>query len=340
MEGLFLSFVIPVYNGEAYLSQCLDSLLRQDIPREEYEILCINDGSTDGTGEILERYRQTYPSIRVIHQENSGVATARNVGISQAVGAYIWFVDADDLIRKDILGTLRAIAQRTKCQRIVLGGYAFTDVLSPEERERACQGSLPSNVPWEDSVVWRSLFRREFLSAQGLSFRYPELTHGEDGLFMYEVSMARPTTQELPDTVYFYRLHSGSADTSDTPASHRRKLTSYLRITQILHEFYHSGRRDPETANRLMTFLWFTLYEAAQLPRKEDRPVLEELKRLGLYPGKPLPECTMTRTYLFSLGGIPGRILDDLSLHFQTPWAYGALRTLLRAKRRIRKSLL
>lgn len=339
MEGMFLSIVVPVYNAEAYLPQCLDSLLRQDIPHTDYEILCVNDGSTDRSKEILDAYAAKYPSLRAIHKENGGVVTARNTGLAQAQGTYIWFLDADDLIAENVLGKLRSLTEDTGCDRLVFGGYTFTDTLSPEEQEKARQGLLPCNVPWEDSVVWRSLLSRDFLTAHGLTFRYPELTHGEDGLFMYEISSAHPKAVTVPDIVYFYRTHSDSADTSYTPESHRKKLRSYLKITQILHCYYHSGRKDPETANKLMTFLWFTLYETAQLPRREAQPVLKKLHALGLYPGKPLPECTVERTYLFSQGGLPGRILAFLSFHLQSPWGYGSIRALLQGKRLIRKLL-
>lgn len=333
MAGTFLSFVVPVYNAEAYLPQCLDSLLTQDIPQAEYEIICVNDGSTDGSGDILAHYQQAYVNIRVISQKNRGVAAARNVGMEQAQGDYIWLVDADDLARENFLGKLRSLAEGTSCDRIVVDGYTFEDDLSPEEQERAKRGTLPCNVPWQDSVVWRSVLRREFLRANGLTFRYPELTHGEDGVFMYEVSIACPSTQEFPETGYFYRIHSGSAETAATPESHERKLRSYIRIVEILQGYYRSGHQDPETANKLMTFLWFSLYETAQLPRKRASAALAQLKALEVFPSRCLPECTMERAYLTSQEGFMGDILDLICRNLHTQWGYRALRLLLWGKR-------
>lgn len=335
MAELFLSFVVPVYNAEKYLPQCLDSLLAQDI--EDYEILCVNDGSTDRSGEILDAYQEKYPRLRVIHKENGGVVTARNAGLKQAQGDYIWFVDADDLVRENILGKLQSLARQSSCDRLVLAGYTFTDVLTPEEQDMARQGTLPCNVPWQDSVVWRNLLRRDFLAAQDLTFRYPELTHGEDGLFMYEVSVARPKVEEIPDTGYFYRVHSGSAETAVTAENHAKRLRSYLRITEILHTYYDSGRRDSDTANRLMTFLWFTLFEAAALPRKQAAQALDKLKALGLYPGRRLPECTMAHAYLTSQEGLTGKILDKICMNLQTRWGYSAMRGVMMVKRLLGK---
>ena len=126
---------------------------------------------------------------------------------------HIWFVDADDFLLPNILGSLRDKTVETACDRLIVGGYQFTDCLTDEEIALSRQRKLPINSPWYDSVVWRSLLRREFLLKNGLNFRYPELTHGEDGLFMYEVGLCAPKSAEIKLALYCYREHSGSAET-------------------------------------------------------------------------------------------------------------------------------
>ena len=101
---MFLSFIVPVYNTEMYLRECLDSLLTQDIPYDDYEIICVNDGSTDGSLQILREYERNCSNVTVIDQANSGVSTARNAGLDIARGQYIWFIDSDDVVLHDILG--------------------------------------------------------------------------------------------------------------------------------------------------------------------------------------------------------------------------------------------
>ncbi len=331
-QACFLSFIVPVYNAEDYLGECLDSLLAQDF--SAYEILCVNDGSTDRSAEILAEYQEKYPNLRVVHKKNGGVVSARNSGLENARGEFIWFVDADDLVRENILGTLHGLAAETGCDRIVMDGYTFTDVLTAEEAENARQGKLPCNVPWKDSVVWRSILRREFLNAQGLNFRYAQLTHGEDGVYMYEVAAASPKTTELPETTYFYRVHSGSAETGDSPETHRRKLRSYLKITEIFRSYYLSGRKDAETANKLMSYLWLALYEIAQIPAQEATAALAQLRAIQMFPARRLPECTLESTYLIGQGGIVGKVLDKICLNIHTRWGYAVMRTLLRLKHR------
>lgn len=331
---MFLSFIVPVYNAEKYIAECLTSLLRQNIPAEEYEILCINDGSKDGSGAILDGFAAEYPNITVIHKENGGVTTARNAGLAAAKGDYIWFIDADDFIKENILAQLRTLAAETRCDRLIVGGYLFLDALTEEERARSQQKTLPINVPWYDAVVWRCLLRRDFLMKHKLSFRYPELTHGEDGLFMYEVTIHAPADTEISEALYFYREHSGSAETTVTPANRKRKLRSYVRISKILKDYYDAGRTDAATANKRMTFLWLCLYETACLPGPDAKAVLAELKKEGLFPCRRLPQCTLTTSYLADPSSLVGKVMDQLYLHLHTPLGYRAMRAVQQVRKR------
>ena len=237
---MFLSIIIPVYNAEKYIGACLDSLLAQDI--SDYEILCVNDGSKDGSAAILENYARQHARIQVIHKENGGVTSARNAGLKAAQGDFIWFVDADDLVKENILGKLRTLAANK--DRVIFGAYEFTDVLTEGELSLSQQNQLTTNTSFYDSVVWRCLLRREFLIQNNLCFRYPELTHGEDGLFIYEVTLCNPDPAETEEVIYFYRLHSGSAEAVVSPESHRRRLRSLIRVCEILQGYYQSGTKD------------------------------------------------------------------------------------------------
>ncbi|MBM6721150.1 glycosyltransferase [Bacteroides gallinaceum] len=97
------SLIIPVYNVEIYIARCLDSVLNQDIPMSEYEIIVVNDGSTDRSATIVEQYARKYSNLIVINKENGGLSSARNAGLRKATGEYVWFIDSDDFICKDVL---------------------------------------------------------------------------------------------------------------------------------------------------------------------------------------------------------------------------------------------
>ena len=99
-----LSIIVPVYNKEKYLSSCIESILGQTHP--DFELILVNDGSTDGSGLICEKYQQLDGRVQVIHQNNAGVSMARNVGLKRAAGQYIGFIDSDDTIDRDMYKTL------------------------------------------------------------------------------------------------------------------------------------------------------------------------------------------------------------------------------------------
>jgi glycosyltransferase involved in cell wall biosynthesis len=107
---MFLSIIIPVFNTEKYLQKCLSSVLAQDIPANEYEIIVVNDGSTDNSQKIIDDFKQSNNNIRVLCQTNSGQSAARNKALNIAKGEYIWFVDSDDYISEHCLGKIHSMA--------------------------------------------------------------------------------------------------------------------------------------------------------------------------------------------------------------------------------------
>ena len=120
-EAPLVSVVVPVYNAEPYLRECLDSLFGQTL--KEIEIIAVDDGSTDGSGKILDEFAARDRRLKVIHQENAGVSAARNRGIKAARGRYLTFVDADDRIDRQALGYLCFEAERLQTD-ILLFNYA------------------------------------------------------------------------------------------------------------------------------------------------------------------------------------------------------------------------
>ena len=107
-----LSVVIPMYNVEPYVERCIRSLLQQDLPSDDYKIICVNDGSPDGSGLIDERLQKEYHNIILINQQNQGVSRARNRGIQEADSNYVLFIDPDDYIRQN---TLKIILNHARC---------------------------------------------------------------------------------------------------------------------------------------------------------------------------------------------------------------------------------
>lgn len=91
-----ISLIIPIFNVEKFIPDCLNSLLSQDIDIKDYEIICIDDGSLDQSSQVVAKYQNQYNNIKLINIQNSGVSNARNIGLKAATGKYVWFIDPDD----------------------------------------------------------------------------------------------------------------------------------------------------------------------------------------------------------------------------------------------------
>ncbi len=320
---MILSFIVPVYNTEKYIKTCLDSLLAQDIPTTEYEIICVNDGSTDDGLSILLDYQKKYENIQVIDQPNSGVCVARNNGIDIANGKYIWFVDADDLISQNCLKALYDNYLNKNYDRIIIGNYLFENDTDLES------DNLKTNTSWKDSVVWRNIMKKQFLTDNNLHF-YPGLVFGEDALFMFEVFLNNAETIEADNTVYYHRQVMGSASNNTSVEFSLTRVYSTLEEAKIVRKYYEDKNcpYPQETANRLMIFLWGGLDAVAQMPTTQAKTYLKDLKLCGLYPYKTPPECTVTKSYQLDRDDFIGVFFDWVYTHMHRPWGFHCMRVL------------
>lgn len=141
-----LSIIVPVYNVKKYLRKCVDSLLAQDLPASDYEIILVDDGSTDGSATVCDEYAMSHNTsdithntcvIRVLHQHNAGVGAARNAGIAIAEGEYMMFVDSDDFIESNVLGTLM---EQVECEQLDVLRFDYRNVrLTAESGKRKAE---------------------------------------------------------------------------------------------------------------------------------------------------------------------------------------------------------
>lgn len=189
-----ISIIIPVYNGETFVESCLKSIINQTM--DNLQIVVIDDGSVDGTYEILETFASNDSRIEIIHQENGGVAKARNKGMSIAKGEWIMFVDSDDMIADDYCENMFEAAKMLNVD--VLISYPNLDeekkVYFIEERKKLIMACLSYNevsFSFNVDAPWGKLFRNSVL--QENQIRFPEnLTRSEDALFcadVYEIAM-------------------------------------------------------------------------------------------------------------------------------------------------------
>lgn len=205
-----ISVIVPVYNVEKYLPQCLDSLLCQTY--KNLEIILVDDGSTDGSGEICESYARKDRRICVIHQKNAGAGAAKNAGLKKAGGAYISMLDSDDYLDGHMYEKMLSAMERCRAdivQCMFTNLYANSTVEAkfkfkqPEERVLTNREYLFELLyDWKYAVFWNKLFKADLLK----DIRFPEGRAIDDEFFTYRVAANAGKIVNITDSLYFYRI--------------------------------------------------------------------------------------------------------------------------------------
>ena len=336
---MFLSIIIPVYNTEKYLEECLNSLLRQNLKPEEYEIICINDGSTDKSGDILNRYSLKYKNIKVINTENGGVSRARNTGLAHAIGDYIWFVDSDDFIAVNILAELKDAASSDSYDRVAFDFYTFKGYLNQSEQAAYEDGTINGGYHYKDANTFTSILRRSLIRDSRLIFR--DASYGEDSLFIFEFLFHARRQKVLDRTIYFYRVRSGSVMTDQSMEAILKRTHSHISNAIILKEYYDGKKgliQDREAcANLLMSNLYNAMFYISRMERRQAETEVRRVEEAGLFPYKRLKECTLSKSYLTARTDLYGRLFDYLFLHLNQRAGYAAMRILNKLRGLVKK---
>lgn len=228
-----ISVIIPCYNVEKYLAECLDSVLGQSF--EDFEAICVNDGSTDKTGDILAQYANKDKRIKVITQENQGQAVARNVGLAVVAGSWISFIDGDDTIEVDFLSDLYASAHsvdadvvmtRTRYERN--GDYRYDNFCEGE-----CGHFVDRIKALPHGGAWNKLYKASLLKEYGIQF--PAGVYWEDNVFTIKVCYWAQKMLIINGSCYQYRLNQSST-TKNVSNAHKRMCDS-LSVAKEIRDF-------------------------------------------------------------------------------------------------------
>lgn len=226
-----VSVIIPVFNTERYLEECLNSVYAQSL--QDIQIVCVDDGSTDRSPEILEAFTKRTVGTVMIRQENKGAAAARNRGLQEAEGEFVFFLDSDDRIAS--AGALeRLYAAAIKYRTDIAGGSLcrdvngrlFTEFRGSQKKYVFHREGRQTYKDYQyDLGFFRFIYRRSFLNLHGICF--PSYRNFEDPVFMVRAFQAAGTFAAVPDLVYIYRDVSGSS-------SHRMSLENLLDMTAAM----------------------------------------------------------------------------------------------------------
>lgn len=230
-----ISIVVPVYNAEDYLPTCMASLLNNDCTA--CEIILVDDGSTDGVSPALcDSYARENPKlVRVIHQPNGGPGTARNAGLQEARGEYVFFVDSDDTIAPNSLELLHRAVEQSHADiylfqmAVHVPGGPVQHVKIAQPSEQPCSLANRPELLLSQPAIWARLWRRELFLSTGI--RFPDRSWvGEDLRTVTKLNAAASRIVVLPDTLYFYLIRPGSLMRSENVERNRDMLLAFEDI--------------------------------------------------------------------------------------------------------------
>lgn len=240
---MLLSIIVPIYNAEKYLPRCLDSLLNQGLGEDEMEIVCVDDGSTDGSLSVLRGYEERCSCVRVFSQENHGAWAARNRGLDEAKGDVVTFCDADDYLIPDGLGYVMRTFWNddvdvichasTTLDRNKLKTWKENNVV---DGSVICEGEGKKIYERDPKYfVWNTIIRRSII--EELQLRFLPLTMSEDSTFMLELMMSVSKAIDVSSNIYRYTVSEGQVTRQRDPKTMRTCIDNYLHFMSELKKY-------------------------------------------------------------------------------------------------------
>ena len=272
---------MPVYNTELYIKRCIDSILAQTY--SDWELLLIDDGSTDQSGEICDQYAGEYQQIRVIHNENQGPAASRACGVKNAVGDWIMFVDSDDWILPDMLQIMVEEQQRSGCAMVTCA-YVDSEEGGKNVVQRSFSGEYIDCHDASECMMhmhrtrylsggpWGKLYRKKLFD--GIDF-CTDVTIGEDYAMIVQLAQKAGRVRMLNNPLYYRFVRKGSISHAGYTKRHEKAFDQYMKIRLELICKY------PELTRDIVAF--HTEYEMAVITAmcrndNYDKVVIKKLK--------------------------------------------------------------
>ncbi|WP_289740812.1 glycosyltransferase family 2 protein [Muribaculum intestinale] len=305
-----LSIIVPIYNVEDYLDECISSLYLQELALDDFEVLLIDDGSMDSSLAIANKWAGIHYNIRVFHQENKGQAAARNLGLDNARGRNIMFVDSDDFILPKKLSGLLSQIQKNGLDALIYNlkvqrsdGTAVTLSVPGVRYNHVYSGEEVVLKYFVFGSMCRGIFSRSVFDDNGLRFK-SGFTH-EDSELCFRLYPLLKKIVFNDAEVYFYRYNIQSTDRSKAIEKIRRNIESdailVSEIKKNIGNHLYSGaieRRYTKILNSIMTTLFIRVKSCGIWNKDEFDDKIKQLEELGVYPIKGLT-CSW-RSFLFS----------------------------------------
>ena len=300
-KQLLLSFIIPMYNAEKYIGNCIESILAQHIDKDRFEIIVIDDGSNDNGGSVA----MSYDCVKCYKQDNKGQSASRNRGIELAEGQYLCFVDADDALVPNSIDFCLNVAIERDLDMVTYDVITCLEESVPEITPRITNiiddvftGKEYIEKYNFNNGVWLYLIRRRSLG----SLRFIEGRYGEDGMFTMELLMNIERVAHVNNQCYYYFWRPGSTVTKKDEVHLIKMIEDYLFVYDYMQGLI-SQNADSLTQNaisrckgRSESYIFFLLIRLLKFPNSSlIKSTIAKLKQKGIYPVKqPYPESKYT----------------------------------------------
>ena len=258
-----VSVLVPVYNVEKYLSECLESLVNQTL--QDIEIICINDGSTDNSPKILEDYQEKYPQIKVINKENSGYGATMNLGLKVATGEYIGIVESDDFVKPEMFEDLYNLAAKQDADIVKSDFYFY---ITEKKRARKA-GKIDKtkcgkifNIETDCKIlkimpsIWSSIYKKDFLVESGINFLETAGASYQDTSFAFKALATAKRIIFTDEAYLFYRQ-----DNEKSSVNSKSKVYAICDEWEEITRFLNEKPEVKEVANQIKLALQYNAYK-------------------------------------------------------------------------------
>ena len=275
------SIIIPLYNCEKYIAQCLDTIFRQEMNESEFEVIVIDDGSKDSSYSLASEYAKRHQNILVVKQENQGVACARNNALEKATGDYVTFVDADDMLVFGSLSTLIKIAVENKADIVKAAHKEVPEDAVCEDFSSSHDNSSIQIMTGEEAIVnvtrmkegycWGYLISRKLITDNRLSFP-PKVAFMEDWAFITQAILKSRTFVNADVLLYLYRRNSSSCMANVTTEKMLLGCKAIDIVANLAKDTSGDVRKklSDNVCVNINIVLWFTIHYRSIFNRKKE----------------------------------------------------------------------
>lgn len=256
-----ISVIVPIYNMELYLEECLESIVNQT--EDFYEIILVNDGSTDKSQEICAHYCKKYSNMKLVSQENRGLGAARNIGMSKAAGNYIVFVDSDDYISLDMNQKIKEVLNANVLDVLYFNADIQYDIKTDEpvnsyRHGDSLNGHIITGMDYFKNVfphhyivcAWIAVYKKDFLEKYDISF--PENIYYEDHFFSLQTVTHAQKVMCVPDSLYIRRCRENSITTSSLNEKKCRDMVENQKLMGDFVSAHACWRSQPDLIRKFI----------------------------------------------------------------------------------------